>query len=77
MAKLNSGQRVLALALGSSFVHNFAGCFHTSYDALYGLGILPNPYLYPQPGQPDAKLDMSRCDSGGYMVGDCKGHGSV
>ena len=32
--KLGTGQRVISVALGSSFVHNFAGCWQTSLQAL-------------------------------------------
>ena len=48
LEKLNSGRGIVAVAIGSSYVLDFAGCWQTSYEALYGLGVLPNPYLYPQ-----------------------------
>ncbi len=41
--KLNRGERIVAVAIGSSFVHDFAGCWQTSLQALWDLGIVPNP----------------------------------
>jgi hypothetical protein len=41
--KLNSGKRIVAVAFGSSFVHDFAGCWQPSLEALWDLGIVPNP----------------------------------
>ena len=67
--KLNSGQRIVAVAIGSSYVHDFAGCFHTSLQALYDLGVAPNPFIYPQQGQKASDVDTSRCSSGRYMEG--------
>ncbi len=46
--KLSSGKRIVALAVGSSFVHDFAGCWQPSIEALWQLGVTPNPMLYPQ-----------------------------
>lgn len=72
-AKLNSGKRIVAVAFGSSFVHDFAGCWQTSLQALWDLGIVPNPMLYPQQGA-HVKLDKwdyvgTKCAKGGYMDG--------
>ncbi|KAG1658354.1 hypothetical protein FOA52_003688 [Chlamydomonas sp. UWO 241] len=71
MAKLNAGRAVTAVALGSSFVANQAGCFHTSLQQLYDRGVLPNPHIYPLPGADPNMFGGSEhgshCDSGGYM----------
>ena len=45
LAKLNAGRPITAVALGSSFVANQAGCFHTSLQQLYDRGVLPNPHI--------------------------------
>lgn len=41
--KLNSGQRIVAVAIGSSVVHGMAGCWQPSLESLFDLGIIPNP----------------------------------
>ncbi|KAG1677609.1 hypothetical protein FOA52_010390 [Chlamydomonas sp. UWO 241] len=71
LAKLNAGRPVTAVAIGSSFVANQAGCFHTSLQQLYNRGVLPNPHIYPLPGADPTRFGGnpfgSYCDSGGYM----------
>ncbi|KAG2491369.1 hypothetical protein HYH03_010367 [Edaphochlamys debaryana] len=71
--KLDRGERVVAVAYGSSFIHDFAGCFQTSLQALWDLNIVPNPMLYPQQGA-DVSLEAfattaPRCASGGFLEG--------
>lgn len=41
--KLEAGKKLVVVAFGSSFVHDFAGCWQTSVQALWDLGIIPNP----------------------------------
>ncbi|KAG2490912.1 hypothetical protein HYH03_010825 [Edaphochlamys debaryana] len=72
-AKLERGERIVAVAYGSSFIHDFAGCFQTSLHALWDLGIVPNPMLYPQQGgdvrMEDFASTAPRCASGGFIEG--------
>mmetsp|Transcript_31523 Transcript_31523/g.93991 ORF Transcript_31523/g.93991 Transcript_31523/m.93991 type:complete len:548 (-) Transcript_31523:269-1912(-) len=71
LSKLDAGKRIVSVAIGSSFVANQAGCFHPSMSALYDLGVLPNPHIYPLPGSDPSRFgsweEGSFCDSGGYM----------
>ena len=71
LRKLHSGQGVVVVAMGSSFVHDFAGCWHTTLQAVHDLGIVPNPHLYVQPGQEVGNKTAAhvhlKCQSGGYM----------
>ncbi|KAG2490888.1 hypothetical protein HYH03_010805 [Edaphochlamys debaryana] len=71
--KLERGERIVAVAYGSSFIHDFAGCFQTSLGALWDLGIVPNPMLYPQQGgdvrMEDFATTAPRCASGGFIEG--------
>ena len=46
--KLNSGKAIVGVGFGSSFVHDFAGCFDTGPERFEELGIVPNPFTYPQ-----------------------------
>jgi hypothetical protein len=41
--KLSKGERIVAVAIGSSFVHGWSGCWQPSMDSLFDLGIIPNP----------------------------------
>ena len=43
-AKLDEGKAVVGVAFGSSFVHDFAGCFDTGPERFEELGIVPNPF---------------------------------
>ena len=46
--KLQTGKGIVATVVGSSFVHETAGCFHTSLEALWSFpGVVPQPNLYP------------------------------
>jgi len=70
--KLRSGKPIVTMAYGSSFVLDAAGCWQTSVQALWDLGIVPNPTLYPHPNvHVLTKWDPSwlegRCSSSGYM----------
>ena len=56
--KLNSGKRIVAVALGSSLVHDYAGCWHSSPQAVWQLGVIPNPFLYPPQGH--AYVDLNK-----------------
>lgn len=60
--KLNSGRRLLVTALGSSFIHDTAGCYQRNNTALWSLGVVPNPMLYPPVStQPGVALSSDKC----------------
>lgn len=61
-AKLKAGRRIVATALGSSFVHDTAGCFQRDLRSLWELGVIPNPMLYPPVrGPTPARLPHVAC----------------
>lgn len=73
-SKLNSGKAVVGVAFGSSFVHDFAGCFDTGPERFAELAIIPSPFTYPQPGQNWTatfsimnQQQNNKCEDGGYM----------
>lgn len=72
--KLNEGKAIVGVAFGSSFVHDFAGCFDTGPKRFEELDIVPSPFTYPQPGQNwTATIELmnrqqnNKCEDGGYM----------
>ncbi len=42
-ASVGPQERIVAVAIGSSFVHGWAGCWQPSLETLFDLGIIPNP----------------------------------
>lgn len=72
LAKLDAGRPIVVAMLGSSFVHDFAGCFDTGPSSFSNLGIIPPPNTYPQAGQDWHATFASmgsdnKCRGGGYM----------
>lgn len=70
--KLNSGKSIIAVAFGSSFVFDAAGCWQSSVDDLRSLSIIPSPILYPLKEVYDLKRHdpdwlEGRCAAGGFM----------
>jgi hypothetical protein len=72
--KLMRGKPITAVAFGSSFVFDAAGCWQTSVEDLRDLGIIPNPILYPLKEvhvltKHDQTWLEGRCAAGGFMEG--------